>query len=52
MLAPNVEIIRNPIEEQLAHALDTMLNAVPENKARPKRDLECFNRVIHAHYYS
>jgi hypothetical protein len=29
-------MMRKLIEEQLAHTLDTILNAVPENKDRPK----------------
>jgi hypothetical protein len=42
-IAPNVEMIRKPIKEQLAHALDTILNAVPEKKDGPKGNLKCFN---------
>ena len=43
-MAPNVEMIRKPIEEQLAQALDITLNAVPENRDLPTRNLECFSK--------
>ena len=42
-IAPNVEMKRKPIDEQLAHALDITLNAVPEKRDPPARILEYFN---------
>ena len=42
-IAPNVEMKTKPIDEQLAHALDITLNAVPEKRDPPARILEYFN---------
>jgi hypothetical protein len=40
-IPPKVEMIRNPIDEQLAHVLEIRLNAVPEKTGLLSWNLEC-----------
>jgi hypothetical protein len=45
-IPPNVETIRKPSEEQLAHVPETMLRVDPENnETKPSffKSFECFN---------